>query len=422
MISQKIKNWLNDEKRKNKLNVKVIKLSELKKWNLNKINISHDSGKFFKIVGLRVQTNFYKNNWDQPIIVQNEVGILGIIKNKFNKKYLLQAKVEPGNKNKLQLSPTVQATKSNYKQVHGGKSVPYLKYFLNTDKKKIMNQSEQGFRYLNKFNSNILINIQDKIKLLPGFYWFNKTELAALIKERNILNMDTISIFSSFIKKSKIDIPNNSIEKINNLIDIFDKKFFIRRKIIPIKSLKDWKISNNKISHKNEKHFSIIGVNVKTNKREVKEWNQPLIKGKKLAMAGFLLKKINNTNHYLCIYILKPGLNKSAITCTVNTSDIKNYKKNKILTVFQKKLIKNFLKKKNKDELIYDNIISDEGGRFFHCEIRNIVILLKENINLKLPETYFWVSQNQMIKMIKDKRIDIEARLLFGCINIKNLI
>jgi oxidase EvaA len=285
-----------------------------------------------------------------------------------------------------------------------------------------MYQSEQGFRYLNKFNSNILINIQDKIKLLPGFFWFNKTELTALIKERNILNMDTISVFSSFIKKSKIDIPINSIEKINSLIDIFDKKFFIRRKIIPIKNLKDWKISKNKISHKNEKHFSIIGVNVKTNKREVKEWSQPLIEGKKLAMAGFLLKKINNTNHYLCRYILKSGLNQSAITCTVNTSDIKNYKKNKILTDFQKKLIKNFLKKKNKNEIIYDNIISDEGGRFFHCEIRNIAILLKENINLKLPETYFWLSQNQMINMIKDKRIDIEARLLFGCINIKNLI
>ena len=68
-------------------------------------------------------------NWDHPIIVQKELGILGIIKDKVKNKYLLQAKVEPGNKNKLQLSPTVQATKSNYERVHGGKKIPYLNIF-----------------------------------------------------------------------------------------------------------------------------------------------------------------------------------------------------------------------------------------------------------------------------------------------------
>ena len=75
-----------------------------------------------------------------------------------------------------------------------------------------------------------------------------------------------------------------------------------------------------------------------------------------------------------------------------------------------------------KKKLIYDNIISDEGGRFYHCEIRNIAILLNEKIKIKLPETYFWVSQNQLIDMIKNKKVDIEARLLFGCMNIKNLV
>ena len=422
MISRRIKNWLNKEKQKNNLNVKIIKLSNLKNWNSNSEIISHNSGKFFKIVGLKIYSNFFRYNWDQPIIVQNEIGILGIIKDKFSKKYLLQAKVEPGNKNKLQLSPTVQATKSNYKQVHGGKSVPYLKYFLNKNKKIIMEQSEQGFRYLNKFNSNILVNTKDKIKILPSFFWFSLAELSSLIKKKNILNMDTISVFSSFIKKSKIDKPYNSIKKINNLIKMNDKKFFIKKKIVPLEDLKDWIISKNEISHKKKKHFSIIGVKVKTNKREVKEWNQPLIKGKNLALAGFLMKKFNNTNHYLCRYILKPGLNKSAITCSVNTSDINNYQNNKVLTIFQKKLIDKFQCKINKKELIYDNIISDEGGRFYHCEIRNMAILLKKDINIKLPETYFWISQNQMIDMIKVKKVDIEGRLLFGCINIKNLI
>jgi oxidase EvaA len=57
---------------------------------------------------------------------------LGIIRKKFNNeyKYLLQAKLEPGNINNLQLSPTVQATESNYRRVHGGKKTPFSNIFL----------------------------------------------------------------------------------------------------------------------------------------------------------------------------------------------------------------------------------------------------------------------------------------------------
>ena len=129
MFSQKTTNWLNKVKKQHKLIVKIVNLDKLKKWKISKSEIYHESKKFFKIIGLKVNSNFYKENWNQPIIVQNEVGILGIIKNLKTKKYLLQAKVEPGNINKMQLAPTVQATKSNYKQVHGGSKVPYIEYF-----------------------------------------------------------------------------------------------------------------------------------------------------------------------------------------------------------------------------------------------------------------------------------------------------
>lgn len=424
MLSKKINNWLKVEKNKNKISVKVISLSKLDKWNYTKTKISHRSGKFFKIIGLKVKTNFFKKNWDQPIIEQKEVGILGIIKNNHNK-YLLQAKVEPGNKNKLQISPTVQATKSNYTQIHGGKKIPYLKYFLNTKKDYIRHQSEQGFRYLNKFNSNIIINIKKKLNLMPGFFWFSLDDLESLIKKKNTLNMDTISVFSSFIKKTKFDKPQNSLAKINHLIKLNDKKFFIKKKIIPLYKLKDWNFTPSYISHKKNKHFSIIGTKILTNKREVNKWCQPIIKGKGLAMAGFLIKEINKTPHYLCRYILKPGLKKSVITCTVNTSDIKNYKIDQNLSTYQKKLFEFFLsnKKINKNnKTLYNNILSDEGGRFYHCQIKNIAILIKKNIKIKLPNTYFWLSQNQLIRMIRNKKVDIEARLLFGCININKLI
>ena len=96
----------------------------------------------------------------------------------------------------------------------------------------------------------------------------------------------------------------------------------------PTVCLIDW-VKNEKIVHKNNNHFSVIGINIRTNKREILEWDQPIIKGKNLAFVGYLIKKFNGTNHYLCRYNKKPGLKSSTLSCTVNTSNLNSYKKNK---------------------------------------------------------------------------------------------
>jgi len=236
--------------------------------------------------------------------------------------------------------------------------------------------------------------------------------------------MDTLSVFSSFIKKTKVDNPINNTNKFNNWIKRNDKIYYLRSKIVNFTKIKNWSFLKEKIIHKNNKHFSIIGVHAKTTHREVSEWDQPLLKCLHIGLTGFIVKKFNNTNHYLCRYMIKPGLKKSVISCTVNTSDYKNFNKDKNLSYEQRFLITNFFynKKFRKKNTLFDNIISDEGGRFYHCEIRNIVVKLNEDLNIDLPDTYFWISQNQMINNIKQKLIDIEGRLLFACLNIKNLI
>jgi oxidase EvaA len=423
LINKKFKNWFNNQKKHNKINVDIIDISKTNNWKADNNKIFHISKKFFQIIGIRVNTNFFKKNWDQPIILQNELGILGILKNLKNNKYLLQAKVEPGNKNKIQLSPTVQATKSNFSQIHGGKKVPYLNFFLKQNKKQIFNQSEQGFRYLYKFNSNIIANTKKKIKILPGFFWVSLEDLIIMIKKKNLLNMDTLSVISSHIKLNKIDKPINAVKFINEWFKKRDKKYFLKSKIISLSKLKDWIYDFKEIVHRDKDHFSVIGINIRTNKREVNNWSQPILKGKNLALTGFITKKINNTDHYLCRYMLKPGLKKSVLTCTVNTSNIKNFDEDKNLPIIQKKLIKEFfLNKKFNKFMTYDNIMSDEGGRFFHSEIRYLALSINKDLGIRLPANYIWISQNQMINMIKNKRFDIEGRLLFGCLNISNLI
>ena len=122
----------------------------------------------------------------------------------------------------------------------------------------------------------------------------------------------------------------------------------------------------------------------------------------------------------MCRYILKPGLKKSVVSCTVNTSDLLNFNKDKNLSNLDKNyIIKYFLKKNHKVE--YDNILSEEGGRFFKCQIRYMIINVGFNELNKIADNYIWLSHNQIIDLIEKKRLDIESRLLFACGNIENI-
>ena len=416
-----LEKWLLNQKKINKIKIKRKNLDRLENWIISHKKIYHITKKFFQIIGIRVTSNFNKKTWDQPIMVQNENGILGIIRKKFNNdyKYLLQAKPEPGNINDLQLSPTVQATESNYKQVHGGKKTKYLEYFVNKKFLIKSKQSEQGLRYLNKFNTNYLVEIKKKLKLSNNFKWFSKSELLYLIKKKNLLNMDTLSVFSCSIKSEKNEKLINSNKQLNNWIKKNDKKYKIHYKKIDISDIKNWILKKNIFFNSKKRHFSIIGLGIRSNCREVTKWDQPIIAGKKLGFAGFVIKKINGTTHYLCRYILKPGLKGGKFSCSANFSDIKDFKNNMNIPLYEKKIINLFFTKKN---FLYNNIHSDEGGRFYHTQIKRVIVYDDDQIDKKLNPKFIWVSHNQFLNLIKKRMVDIEARLLFTCFNFEKIL
>jgi len=409
--------WINNLKKNFFLKVKIVKFNQLDQWNIDDKLIYHKNKSFFQIVPYRIKTNFGKiRSWCQPLILQKEVGILGIIKK--DDKYLLQAKLEPGNINKIQLSPTVQATKSNYLQKHGGKKTLYLNFFKSISKQtKVISKvrlSEQGSRYLNKLNYNILIESNKKIKKYNNFIWVDKKNLSFLIKKKNLLNMDTISILASVIKKNSKNYPDISFIKIIEKLNKFNKKYYLKIKKINFKELKLWKKTDKYIFDIKKIFFSIIGIKIHSNAREVKNWSQPIISDHSLALNGYLVKKIDNTYNYLLQIIIKPGFKNSKFTSTIC---LKNFKKKNIST---KKIpyLNLFSNSKNN---IYDIKHSDEGGRFYNNQSRNIIKIIEYSKNLKVKDNFLWVSHNQIVDLIKKNLLTIEARNLFACFNIDNI-
>jgi len=198
--------WLERVRAETKFRVVQVPLDAMAGWGFDgRRDLRHHSGKFFSVEGVevRVQGDGRDRVWRQPMINQPEVGILGVLGQERGGilRFLLQAKIEPGNVNGVQLSPTVQATRSNYTQVHGGNLPPYLEWFLDTGRGRIIVdqlQSEQGARFLKKRNRNIMLVAPEEsdISALPNFCWLTLGQIKRFLREDNLVNMDTRSVLA----------------------------------------------------------------------------------------------------------------------------------------------------------------------------------------------------------------------------------
>ena len=138
-----VKQWLKRRRSEVAVHIEKIRFPDMQQWYFDPRdgNLRHQTGKFFSIDGLHVKTNWGQvSQWSQPIINQPETGFLGIITREMDVTlyFLMQTKIEPGNVNYVQLSPTLQATKSNYTRVHHGRKPLYLDYFLDSSKHTIL--------------------------------------------------------------------------------------------------------------------------------------------------------------------------------------------------------------------------------------------------------------------------------------------
>ena len=195
---EEIKNWIDSRNKTVKVQVDSIPFSSLEGWETDENGtLKHVSGRFFSIEGIQVETDYGDiRKWTQPIINQPEIGYLGILTKEFNGilYFLMQAKIEPGNVNCVQISPTLQATKSNYLQIHKGLKPNYLDYFVNATPKQIILdqlQSEQGARFLRKRNRNIIIKVESDVELHEDFRWMTLGQIKELMRYDNMVNMDT---------------------------------------------------------------------------------------------------------------------------------------------------------------------------------------------------------------------------------------
>ena len=442
-------NWLEEKKANVNHTITPIKFSEMNNWGFNEQtgNLEHEYGKFFSIEGFHVKTNWGQVlQWSQPIINQPEVGFLGIITKSIDGVlyFLMQAKIEPGNINAVQLSPTLQATKSNYTRVHKGQSPNYLEYFLE-DRKDVtvlldQLQSEQGARFFEKRNRNIIIEVTTDIEVKEDFCWLTLGQIKQLLTLDNVINMDTRTVISGIpygdlqmlkqinnveqstyqkaLLNSELDTKNalNSMEEIISWIT--KHKVFAELEVdnIPLNSIADWKKDEEKIYHKAYKYFSVIAVRSEIGNREVSSWTQPLIKSAQEGIIAFLVKEIKGVLHFLVQAKLESGnFDKIELAPTVQCLT-GNYRKgeNEYEVPFLEYVLNPELKKAR---VRYSAFQSEEGGRFFKEQNKNMIVEVGEEFDVNVPDKYIWMTLNQMKAFIKfNNYLNIQSRSLLSAV------
>lgn len=452
--TDQILGWMKSQNEEVVSNIMQIPISELRGWSYRDDRIRHNSSKFFSIDGIHIRTN-YRNTpeWDQPIINQPEIGFLGFIVKKFNGvlHFLLQAKIEPGNLNIVQLSPTLQATRSNYTRVHGGKAPTYLEYF-NGEKDVLILvdqlQSEQGARFLHKRNRNIIVEVgeDEELDVKEGYIWASLGQIKELLRYPNVVNMDSRTVISCInfgsysehslrlldavkrmngIHSSKPDSflysvlsGDNHLNELQDIIQwITSLKFKYELDVTPvgISEMKNWIYDGNTIHHETGKYFDVMGCRVEIGNREVVSWDQPMVRSAQEGLMGFIVKKINGIYHFLVQAKLESGnfdIVEMAPTVQCLTG---NYRKGKNeYTIPYLEQILNA----PKDKIWYSSYQSEEGGRFFQEQNLNIIVEVGEEFPIEVEENYCWLTLNQMLSFVTyNNYLNIAARSLLSAIS-----
>ncbi|WP_157431036.1 NDP-hexose 2,3-dehydratase family protein [Actinomadura macra] len=384
-------------------------------------NLVHRSGRFFAVEGLHTRAGDPMSaEWHQPIIRQPEVGILGILAREFGGvlHFLMQAKMEPGNPNLLQLSPTVQATRSNYTGVHRGAAVRYLEHFTRTEGSRVLSdvlQSEHGSWFYRKRNRNMIVEVSGDVAPHEDFRWLTLGQIAELMRFDNLVNMDSRSVLAGLPADGTPRALHSDTDLLSWLAAM-RSAHVVRSECVPLSEVSGWSRGASSIDHEDGRYFRAVAVAVQAGNREVSEWTQPLFEPRGEGVVAFLTREIEGVPHVLVRARPEPGfLDTVELGPTVQCTPA-NYAH---LPPGEHPLFLDAVSAAPPDRIRYSALHSEEGGRFLNAVSRYLVVEADEAMAPLVPPFGFrWASHGQLAEMARHGHyVNVHARTLLTCFN-----
>lgn len=436
--------WINKLNKETFVDIKECKVSDSTFWFYDDYNgeILNRKRSFFSVKGMR---HFVDDTFicEQPMIIQPEIGYLGIICKMIDGElnFLMQAKIEPGNVNCVQISPTIQATKSNFTRAHGGKLPTYFEYFENSQKYQVIYdqiQSEQSARFYKKRNRNMIMLVEDDIEVYNNYKWLTLGQIKELMKIDNLVNMDTRTVLSGIpfvtTKYEKDDLDEIkayfkdeslyhsifSTDTMEDLAKIYqymnNYKMFheVKTKAVPLNELVDWQVDEQGVTCKTKANFMVRFYDIAISGREVQEWTQPLFKAIGQATFGLMTCVDEGVRKFLvCARPEIGSFDKIELGPTIQKEPVEHTNQEiEIEQIFDNRLSKG-------EGILLDVILSEEGGRFYHEQNRNVIMEVEKEEIGQLPEGYFWVNYSSLNYLVQvNNCLNIQLRNLLSLLEV----
>ncbi|MGW6025473.1 NDP-hexose 2,3-dehydratase family protein [Streptomyces sp. NPDC055099] len=416
--------WLDERRRAHHFKVERIPFSGLDGWSFEAAtgNLVHRSGRFFTVEGLHVTRDTGPHReWYQPTIKQPEVGILGLLVKEFDGvlHFLMQAKMEPGNRNLLQLSPTVQATRSNYTKVHKGADVKYIEYFTQPDRGRVIAdslQSEHGAWFFRKSNRNMIVEAVDDVPLDPDFCWLTLGQIGELLHRDNVINMDTRTVLACAPLPQEDEGALHSDTDVLSWFTAERARHDVHAERVPLDEASGWKRGDMSIDHEEGRYFSVVALRVEAGSREVTSWTQPVFEPHGLGVTAFVTRTIGGVPHVLMEARVEGGLLDTVelAPTVMHTPDNYAYLEGEYRPPFLDVVLA-----ATPSQIRYEAVHSEEGGRFLNAESRYLIVEAdEEKVPAEAPPGYRWIARDQLNSLARHGHyLNVQARTLLLCLN-----
>ena len=419
--------------------VTEVPLNALAAWRLED-RLIHSSGRFFTIEGLSVRTNFGPmQEWHQPIIVQPDIGILGILAKKINGVYhfLMQVKMEPGNTSLVQYAATVQATQSNYQRIHGGKPTPYLECFLRASRGSIIADrllSEHASWYLHKRNRNMVVEIppDEDFPVRDDFTWLTLGQLRRQLVNGNVnMNARTVLACISYFAGEETWASSDPDDEFHDRVVrshilgrsdaavsaamtwIIDQKeiYTLDVRRISLLEMNGWVSDEASIRHRDGAYFRILGLSVQATSREVETWSQPMLEPVPGNLVAFICQVRSGVLQFLVQAMVQPGTtDRLELAATIQLAPGYTQVARELPPLVE------YLTSPV-SQVRLNSVQSEDGGRFYRADTTHLVIELPEDHPIDAPDNYQWMTLGLLNRLTYfGYYVNVEARSLIACL------
>lgn len=392
--------WIAERNTSVAVSVDRICLSACSPWHMDVDSgfIRNPSGSFFQVAGLRSVERDVRGGGErraeQPIILQREVGFLGFVLAQIHgvPHLLVQAKIEPGNVNRVQLSPTIQATRSNFMRAHGGEEPAHLRLFADRSGARAVVdqlQSEQALRFLGKRNRNVALEVAEPPEEGVAFRWMTLGQLKRFMREDNLVNMDARTVISCL----PLGLPSDPGERARAFGLLNDSKMFHEssRELVPLSSLEGWEVSDAGVERAGAP-FRVMYADIAIEGREVARWRQPLFEARGRAWFGLAFCWEGGAPRFLVRVRREAGCFDGAeLGPTVQLEA--GYDEDSL------EGLDAAFAAAAAGGADTDVVLSEEGGRFYHEENRNTLVEVASLADLPLEEGCIWLSWGTLNEM-----------------------